>query len=529
MKWGRTYLHVIQVMVVDHCSKFKDMRILQQLKGHKGDHICNVRNIHVFVGTTNIGILDDCRCNFVSNDLIYNFILVKLQHFCWYYKYWKEGCHSWLGEATPTTPTTPVTPSPVQATGWCVPKQGVSDAKLQSNLDYVCSKGLDCGPLQPGGACFEPNTVISHASYAMDLLYETANISKQQRSSSTYRSNNWLIHLFQKHIRIGLWFFFDCASSQQLTANSADPGCSQPTARTPLLCIQAIFLNLSTFLCDFQAKNDPITPDNVIPHEDIKDNGLFFSPWAIILYMGHFETISSTPTTPTIPVTPSPVQATGCKGLDCGPLQPGGACFEPNTVISHATYAMNLLYETAASQQLTANSADPGCSQPTARTPLLCIQAIFLNLSTFICDFQAKNDPITPDNVIPHEDIKDAHGLILWSWISSNILKMKSRAHYKVLTLRFDIYIIRLSVNRTMDFSSLLGPLFCTWVTLKLFPERKAKDGLLSGILDFCFVFMFSSHKCGKLCIEVGQKQLRMLNTSKERLVDEVNHLFQGR
>ena len=54
-----------------------------------------------------------------------------------------------------------------------MPKQGISDAELQSNLDYVCSQGLDCGPLQLVGACFEPNTVISHASYAMNLLYET--------------------------------------------------------------------------------------------------------------------------------------------------------------------------------------------------------------------------------------------------------------------------------------------------------------------------------------------------------------------
>ncbi|KAJ4701921.1 putative Glucan endo-1,3-beta-glucosidase [Melia azedarach] len=57
---------------------------------------------------------------------------------------------------------------------WCVPKAGVTDVQLQANLDYACGKGgIDCGPIQPGGACFEPNTLLSHATYAMNLLYQT--------------------------------------------------------------------------------------------------------------------------------------------------------------------------------------------------------------------------------------------------------------------------------------------------------------------------------------------------------------------
>ncbi len=54
------------------------------------------------------------------------------------------------------------------------PKAGVSDAELQTNLDYACGQGIDCSPIQPGGACFEPNTVASHAAYAMNLLYQSA-------------------------------------------------------------------------------------------------------------------------------------------------------------------------------------------------------------------------------------------------------------------------------------------------------------------------------------------------------------------
>ncbi|XP_008783477.2 LOW QUALITY PROTEIN: glucan endo-1,3-beta-glucosidase 7 [Phoenix dactylifera] len=61
------------------------------------------------------------------------------------------------------------------ATGWCVPKEGATDEELQANLDYACGQaGVDCGPIQPGGACYEPNTLRSHAAYAMNQLYQVA-------------------------------------------------------------------------------------------------------------------------------------------------------------------------------------------------------------------------------------------------------------------------------------------------------------------------------------------------------------------
>lgn len=71
--------------------------------------------------------------------------------------------------SSPSTPTT---------AGWCVPKQGVSDAQLQADLDYACGQpGVDCGPIQPGGACFEPSTVASHAAYAMNSYYQASSKS----------------------------------------------------------------------------------------------------------------------------------------------------------------------------------------------------------------------------------------------------------------------------------------------------------------------------------------------------------------
>ncbi|KAJ4850398.1 hypothetical protein Tsubulata_007050 [Turnera subulata] len=76
---------------------------------------------------------------------------------------------------TPSEPKTPVSPSPKPtAANWCVPKSGVADAQLQASLDYACSQSIDCGPIQPGGACFEPNTLASHAAYAMNLYFQTS-------------------------------------------------------------------------------------------------------------------------------------------------------------------------------------------------------------------------------------------------------------------------------------------------------------------------------------------------------------------
>ncbi|KAL0321961.1 UNVERIFIED_CONTAM: Glucan endo-1,3-beta-glucosidase [Sesamum calycinum] len=73
---------------------------------------------------------------------------------------------------TPTVPTPAVAPPTTTGKKWCVPKADASDAALQANLDYACGQGIDCKPIQPGGACFTPETVRSHASFAMNSYYQ---------------------------------------------------------------------------------------------------------------------------------------------------------------------------------------------------------------------------------------------------------------------------------------------------------------------------------------------------------------------
>lgn len=53
-------------------------------------------------------------------------------------------------------------------------KAGVEEVEMQANLDYACGQGIDCSPIQPGGACFEPTTVIAHANYAMNLFFHNS-------------------------------------------------------------------------------------------------------------------------------------------------------------------------------------------------------------------------------------------------------------------------------------------------------------------------------------------------------------------
>ena len=37
-------------------------------------------------------------------------------------------------------------------------------------MDSTCAQ-YNCADIQPGGSCFEPNTLHNHASYALDLAF----------------------------------------------------------------------------------------------------------------------------------------------------------------------------------------------------------------------------------------------------------------------------------------------------------------------------------------------------------------------
>ena len=61
----------------------------------------------------------------------------------------------------------------VEANTWCVARSNAGYGALKSGLDFACSHGADCRAIQPGGSCFNPNTIQNHASYAFDSYYQT--------------------------------------------------------------------------------------------------------------------------------------------------------------------------------------------------------------------------------------------------------------------------------------------------------------------------------------------------------------------
>ncbi|MCO5608606.1 hypothetical protein L7F22_062819 [Adiantum nelumboides] len=56
---------------------------------------------------------------------------------------------------------------------WCVASPGASQAQLEQVINFACGEGgADCSAIQTGNACFSPDTLAAHASFAMNSYYQ---------------------------------------------------------------------------------------------------------------------------------------------------------------------------------------------------------------------------------------------------------------------------------------------------------------------------------------------------------------------
>ncbi|WCJ28648.1 Carbohydrate-binding X8 domain superfamily protein [Euphorbia peplus] len=75
----------------------------------------------------------------------------------------------------PTFPPPPSTAGP-QAL-WCVAKPAVPGPIIQEAMNYACGSGADCDSIQPSGSCFEPNTLLAHASFAFNSYWQRTKVA----------------------------------------------------------------------------------------------------------------------------------------------------------------------------------------------------------------------------------------------------------------------------------------------------------------------------------------------------------------
>ncbi|KAL7105726.1 hypothetical protein ACP275_07G062600 [Erythranthe tilingii] len=57
-----------------------------------------------------------------------------------------------------------------QLVQWCIAQPSAPQEELQGFIDYSCGV-VDCSAIQPGGSCYYPTMVVSHADYALNMLY----------------------------------------------------------------------------------------------------------------------------------------------------------------------------------------------------------------------------------------------------------------------------------------------------------------------------------------------------------------------
>ncbi|XP_022158835.1 glucan endo-1,3-beta-D-glucosidase-like isoform X2 [Momordica charantia] len=190
----------------------------------------------------------------------------------------------------PAPPVDGETPPASGPPSWCVAIAGVKADKLKSGLEYACGVGgADCGPIQPGSTCFNPNTIEAHASYAFNSYYQ-----KKGRVAGSCDFDGAAVVVNQPP-KYGDCDFPPVTDSGTPSSSGTPPtGGTPPTSGTP------------------SSQGDAWCVAKSNAGADELQKGLEYACGA---------------------------------GADCNPIQPGGVCYNPNTIEAHASYAFNSYYQ----------------------------------------------------------------------------------------------------------------------------------------------------------------------------------------
>lgn len=60
---------------------------------------------------------------------------------------------------------------------WCVAKPTVPDPIIQEAMDYACGAGAECESIRPGRSCYQPNTLLAHASFAFNSYWQRTKVA----------------------------------------------------------------------------------------------------------------------------------------------------------------------------------------------------------------------------------------------------------------------------------------------------------------------------------------------------------------